>query len=192
MTRAALAFVLCLLLFSGQAYAFDTPLTDTAERSGMEASAKVHQHYADELGCDKFVWGTRNTAKAGATYTLKYLPEGVEMAAWEKMVLVTVYNLPGDATAARTYMAKAIAGMEGQYRKFATISKDVTTINAKDEPILVLEYSMGEGDAKDYTAAKFMRTGSDTAAFIRFESRRKPVPAEVSTQIREKLLPDAK
>lgn len=175
---------------SSLAPAFETKATDPAVISKIEEVAKAHQHYADDFGFKKFASG--NIASDGNSYTLKYLAEGDTMTSWKTMMAMTVYILPLDSEAARGYMAKTIAMLERDYKKYAGIITDQKFTDTNDDPMLFFEYMMGKGEQAVYTSADFMRTGKDTAAFIQFSSRGKPVPTEMSVKMKEVVFLEAK
>lgn len=171
---------------------FETPVTDPALRSQLEEIAKAHQHYANDFGCKHFAFGNISATKDSTTYTLKYLPEGETMTSWKNMMAMTVYNIPADPAAARGYMSKTIAVLEAQYKKYAGIITDQKFTDNNDDPMLFFEFMMGKADQQVYTSAIFLRTGKDTAAFIQYESRGKPVSSEMSIKMKEVVFLEAK
>jgi hypothetical protein len=175
---------------SSLAPSFETKATDPAVVSKIEEIAKAHKRYADDFGFKKFAAG--NVAADGNSYTLKYLAEGDSMTSWTTMMAMTVYILPLDTAAARGYMAKTIAMLERDYKKYAAIITDQKFTDTKDDPMLFFEYMMGKGDQQVYTSADFMRTGKDTAAFIQYSSRGKPVSTEMSVKMKEVVFLEAK
>lgn len=168
---------------------FETPVTDPALRSKIEEVAKTHQHYANDFGFKKFAFG--NIAADGNSYTLKYLAEGDTLATWTTMMAMTVYILPPDPVAARGFMSKAIAMLQAQYKRFAVIITDQKFTDTHDDPMLFFEFMM-KAEQAIYTSADFMRTGKDTAAFIQFSSRGKPVSNEMSVKMKEIVFLEAK
>lgn len=193
MQRFILAFFISILLLAPlRAGAFDTPLQDAAQRALLEKMAQAHQKIAQDLCCGDFAWGNIAVTKNTSTYTLKYLPTGADMASWKLMTAITVYPLSGDKAADAAFMAATIAMLRGQYKKYAGIISDVKYETAGGEPMLFFEYLMGKGDQAVYSAAAFMRTGADTAAFIQLQSRGEPVPTPSSLKVKEMVYMEAK
>ncbi|MEZ0223261.1 MAG: hypothetical protein ACAH83_01815 [Alphaproteobacteria bacterium] len=168
---------------------FETPVTDPALRSKIEEMAKAHQHYANDFGFKKFAFG--NIAADGNSYTLKFLADGDTLTTWTTMMAMTVYVLPPDPVAARGHMSKAIAMLEAQYKRFAVIITDQKFTDTHDDPMLFFEFML-KAEQAIYTSADFMRTGKDTAAFIQFSSRGKPVSNEMSVKMKEIVFLEAK
>jgi hypothetical protein len=171
---------------------FETPVTDPVLRAELEKVAAAHQRYADDFGLKKFAFGNIVSTRDSTTYSLKYLPEGENLTSWKNMMAMTVYNLPADSAAARVYMSKTIAMLEGLYKKNAGIITDQKFTDNNDDPMLFFEFMMGKADQAVYTSAIFLRTGKDTAAFIQYESRGKPVSSEMSVKMKEVVFLEAK
>lgn len=191
MTRITIALGIALaLLWSSPSSAFETPLQSPSSKALVEQIGKSYLHYAKDLGCDQFAWGTLKPD--GSLFTLKYLPAGDTLANWKTMVVITVYGMTGNNRKDAVAITNEISLLEGQYIKYANVSEDKNYLSMLQEPMLFLQYSSGTGLNMMYGAAVYMRSGPSSAAFIQFQSRGQQIPPETALKVHQMVNPTAK
>jgi hypothetical protein len=185
----ALCFFLALAVPATSAFAFETPLTSPESRKLIENIGKSYRHYAQDLGCDDFYWGT--ISADSSVFTLKYVPAGVEPAKADRMAVITVYGLSGVKKKDTQRITQTISLLEGQYAKGGSVAVDLNYLSPEQEPMLYMEYTMGSGAQMIHGVAVFKRTAVSSAAFIQLQSRR-TIPPDVAIKAHQMVNPTAK
>jgi hypothetical protein len=172
------------------ANAFETPLTDPKGIEVLEKLGKYFKPVADQFGCTEFAWGT--VANEGKLASLEYVPPGVKVAEWKRLMTITVYSLTGDAVQNKVEMLGIVGALTKQYETNGRlISKSLYKNNA-DEASAFFEYETGLGAAKEHNAGIFMRVTPTLAAFMQIQSRPGALAAEDSLKIHKMANPQLK
>lgn len=172
------------------ATAFETPLTDAKGVQVLEKLGAYFKPVADQFGCTEFAWG--NVANQGKLASLEYVPPGVKVAEWKRLVTVTVYSLLGDPTQNKAEMMGIGEALAKQFESNGKVIRKDLYKNKADEVSAFFEYEAGLGAAKEHNAGVFMRVTPTLAAFMQIQSRGGPLPAEDSLKIHKMANPEAK
>lgn len=191
MKKILCALMLCLVLCAPVASgAFETPLTDPKGVAVLEKLGTFFKPVADQFGCTDFAWG--NVANEGKLASLEFVPPGVKVAEWKRMVTVTVYSLTGDAVQNKVEMQGIVNALTKQFETNGkVISKSLYTNNA-DEAGAFFEYEVGLGAAKEHNAGIFMRVTPTLAAFMQIQARGGALSADDSLKIHKMANPKAR
>ena len=182
--------VMLALALPLSAKAFESPLTDPKGIEVLEKLGTFFKPVADQFGCTTFAWGT--VANEGKLASLEYVPPGVKVTEWKRMMTVTVYSLLGDKVQNKVEMLGIVDALTKQFETNGRlISKSLYKNNA-DEAGAFFEYEAGLGAAKEHNAGIFMRVTPTLAAFMQIQSRGEPLSAEDSLKIHKMTNPKAK
>jgi hypothetical protein len=108
------------------------------------------------------------------------------MAAWKRMVVITVHALPGGKKDAG-WIANKIGETEGQYTKYGTIVDDKNYASDKGEVMMFLHYTMRNVDS----AAVFLRSGPASASLIQLQQADTPLSDDDLNKIHQLVNPKA-
>lgn len=165
----ALTLLICLFLSIPQAQAFESPATPEQQKTILRMGQEF-QAIAEAFGCPELAWG--NITNNGFIMLLEYVPEGVEVDNWTRMVTVNVFALSSDADTD----LQLIQGL--QDTRLSTLMQNDTVIQHEFfnkgtlDQTLFIEYTIGNGDIKEHNAGAMLRVSDNMAAMIQIQSRR--------------------
>ena len=177
MNRFLTACALTIALLAAMpALAFETPVTKDSGKKILGKMGSDMAPVAQRLGAPHFVWA--DFAEEGRAAALVYTPSEKNFKQSARKVSMVVYALPGKADEDKKIMTAAAQALTAGYKKTAKIIKHDVFHNAQGEPGLFIEYTMGEGEAKEHNAGVFVRLTPFTASFIQLQSRGKALTAD--------------
>lgn len=179
----AVALIMFLAGAALPALAFETPVTSEKGKTILNKMGTDLTPIAARLGNPHFVWA--DFIDNGRVAALVYTPVEKNFKASPRKSSIAVYALPGKAEEDKKIMTAAAQGLVAGYQKQGKIVKQDVFQNAKGEPGLFLEYTLGEGDKKEHSAGVFVRLTPFTAAFIQLQSRGKALSADDVAKVKE-------
>lgn len=179
----ALAFTVFFAAAVMPAQAFESPQTDEKGKAVLNKIGTDMRPLAAHLGSPHFVWA--DFVDQGRVAALVYTPVEKNFKASARKVSMAVYALPGKPEEDKKIMTAAAQALVAGYEKQGKIVKKDVFQNAKGEPGLLIEYTMGEGGKKEYSAGVFLRLTPYTSAFIQSQSRGKPLSAEDLAKVKD-------
>lgn len=183
MKRILLLAVLLAAMWVGTATAFETPVTSEKGKAILAKMGKDLTPVATGLGCNEFAWA--NFVGNGNVAALEYVPAGDNVKKWTRLVSMAIYALSGKPAEDKAMMEGLVKNLVSGYKKNGKVIKAESFTNKKGEPGLFIEYTIGEGTAKEHNAGVFLRISDRTAAFIQTQSRGKALSAEQSAKVRK-------
>ena len=172
----AVAVALFLMSAAAPAGAFDSPIKEEKGRAILGKMGGDLKPLGVRLGCPDFAWAS--FVDEGRVAALVYVPAGAKYKETPRKVSITIHALPGKPAEDKELMTKLAQSLVAGYQKNGKIIKQDVFQNAKGEPGMYLEYTLGDGDKKEYNAGVFMRLTSYTAAFVQLQSRGKALSAD--------------
>jgi len=170
MKKTLCALMLCLVLSAPfSAAAFESPLTDPKGVAVLEKLGTFFKPVADQYGCTDFAWG--NIANEGKLASLEFVPPGVKVAEWKRMVTITVYSLEGDAAKDMATMSTMAEALAKGFEDNGTLITKSQYKNKAGEMSAYFDYETGLGAAKEHNAGVFMRVTPTLAAFMQVQAR---------------------
>jgi hypothetical protein len=170
MNRFLTACALTIALLAAMpALAFETPVDSDKGKKILGKMGSDMAPVATRLGAPYFVWA--DFTEEGRAAALVYTPSEKNFKKSTRKVSMVVYALPGKADEDKKIMTAAAQALTAGYKKNAKIIKHDVFHNPQGEPGLFIEYTMGEGDAKEHSSGVFVRLTPFTASFIQLQSR---------------------
>lgn len=188
MTRflTATVFALSLLLVAIPAMAFETPVDSDKGKAILGKMGKDLSPLAVRFACPDFAWA--DFVDAGRVAALVYTPKGVDFKTTARKVSMAVYALPGKPEEDKKIITGLAQSLVDGYQKSGKIVRQDVFQNAKGEPGLFIEYTIGEGDKKEHNAGVFMRLTAFTAAFVQVQSRGKALSADDLAKVKAMIV----
>lgn len=171
-----------LVLASTPVLAFDTPVENERGLAILKKMGTDLSSIAARFGCPDFAWA--NFIDGGRVAAFVYTPNGVDYKKSPRKVSVAIHALEGDAAKDKATLVDLAKNLQAGYKANGKVIKTENFHNAKDEPGFYIEYTLGEGAAKEHSAGVFLRLTSHTAAFIQLQSRGAPLSAEDSAKVK--------
>lgn len=168
------------------AEAYVTPVKSERGRAILQKMGGDLVNIAARFGCPEFAWA--NFIDEGRVAAFVYVPAGADFKKAPRKVSVAIHALEGDAAKDKTALAALATSLQGRYKQSGKIIKNEPFYNAKGEPGFFMEYTIGEGAAKEHNAGVFMRLTSHTAAFVQIQQTGKPLAAEDSAKMKSFLV----
>lgn len=170
MKKLIFAFVIGLsLLAATPVLAFDSPVENERGRAILQKMGTDLAKLASRLGCPDFAWA--NFIDGGRVAAFVYVPNGVDYKKAPRKVSVAIHALEGDAAKDKAALNQLAKNLLDGYKKNGQVIKTEMFHNAQDEPGFYIEYTIGQGAAKEHSAGVFLRLTSHTAAFVQLQSR---------------------
>lgn len=171
MKKTLFAMMACLILcLPAAGQAFETPLKDPKGVAVLEKLGTFFLPVAQKFGCPEFAWGT--IANEGKLASLEFVPQGVKVEEWKRMMTVTVYSLGGEtAEQDKTTMTGIMEALTKQFQTNGTLIRREMYKNKAGEASAYFDYETGLGAAKEHNAGIFMRVTPTLAAFMQLQSR---------------------
>lgn len=190
MKNVVYAFMIGLCLLAVPAAAFETPIASEKGKAILQKMGTDLQPIAARFGCTDFAWA--NFVDGGKVAALEFVPQGHKVEKWTRMVSMAVYALPGKPDEDKKALTALSQTLLAGYAKNGKIIRKQAVANAKGEPGLFLEYTIGDGAEKEHNAGVFFRLTKSTASFIQIQSRGKALAAEDAEKIKSLLMGTAK
>lgn len=109
------------------------------------------------------------------------------------MLEITVYGLSGDWQSDLTAQKGIIHGLETQYGRIGSISKDENYLMNENKDIgMFIQYTVGAETPDQMTAAgAFLRISDRAAAYIQLNARGRPLKKKESVSVQKLVNPQA-
>jgi hypothetical protein len=187
MTRAlrnlSLAFLIGLAVVPAEAEYYANQRNSKDPNLGVYLAFSLEFKALAKVFGVEFAWAD---AQGPSSIQLEFVPRGDDVRTWTRLLTINTLGLPPKDADSLPVVKDLQAGMLARYREKTRVLDTKSGNDPNGVPTLFVEYEIGEGPAKEHSAAAIMKLRDaqarmrygDLAGIVQIQSRGKPLARE--------------